>query len=298
MAAYPLPGSGWCERAERLVSDRLDDCLEDSRLLDAHLANCERCVEHERRLVQAQDALVASFVSSAGLAQPAPSPEPPPALKVAPEPVAAPPAPVAPEPAEPRAPLSASGLAWATLAVLAVLLTRGGHRGRRRRRGRRPLGEHRLDSSHEAVRGRHRHRHPPALACVADEVGARARPRRRSRARRSPRASRGGPRAVIREGRGHRRGRAARPRPSRPAATAAASRAARGPPRLPQSRSPRPARRPRPYATCREPRAEPAPPRAPAPCTRTRLRGLAPLLGLLAAPALVLADLLLARPPR
>jgi len=26
--------------------------LEDSRLLDAHLANCERCVEHERRLVQ------------------------------------------------------------------------------------------------------------------------------------------------------------------------------------------------------------------------------------------------------
>src|SRR5688500_17054968 len=31
-AAYPLPGSGWCERAERLVSDRLDDALEDSRL--------------------------------------------------------------------------------------------------------------------------------------------------------------------------------------------------------------------------------------------------------------------------
>jgi len=118
-AAYPLPGSGWCERAERLVSDRLDDCLDDTRLLDAHLANCERCVEHERRLVQAQDALVASFVSSAGLPQPAPSPEPPPELTVV-----APAATVAePEPAEPRAPLSASGLAWATLAVLAVLLT-------------------------------------------------------------------------------------------------------------------------------------------------------------------------------
>ena len=125
-AAYPLPGSGWCERAERLISDRLDDCLDDTRLLDAHLANCERCVEHERRLVQAQDALVASFVSSAQPAFPPPepaSPEPPPALTVAPEPVAAPAAPVAPQPAEPRAPLSVSGLAWATLAVLAVLLT-------------------------------------------------------------------------------------------------------------------------------------------------------------------------------
>ena len=63
-AAYPLPGSGWCERAERLVSDRLDDALEDFRLLDAHLSNCERCVEHERRVVQTQDALVASFVST------------------------------------------------------------------------------------------------------------------------------------------------------------------------------------------------------------------------------------------
>src|SRR5436190_2365050 len=25
---FPLPGSGWCERAERLVSDRLDGALE------------------------------------------------------------------------------------------------------------------------------------------------------------------------------------------------------------------------------------------------------------------------------
>ena len=120
-AAWPLPGSGWCERAERLISDRLDDCLDDSRLLDSHLANCPRCVEHERRLVQAQDALVASFAP----AQPAPSPPPaplpePPALKVIEQPAAAPPPPAARPAAAPR---SISGLAWAALAVLAVLLT-------------------------------------------------------------------------------------------------------------------------------------------------------------------------------
>lgn len=60
---YPLPGSGWCERAERLISDRLDEVLADPgpRRLDVHLANCSRCVEHERRLAQSQDALVESF---------------------------------------------------------------------------------------------------------------------------------------------------------------------------------------------------------------------------------------------
>lgn len=118
-ASWPLPGSGWCERAERLISDRLDDCLDDPRLLDAHLANCPRCVEHERRLVQAQDALVASFAP----AQPAPSPSvlpEPPALTVIEEPVAAPPAPAEPSAAAAR---SVAGLAWGALAVLAVLLT-------------------------------------------------------------------------------------------------------------------------------------------------------------------------------
>jgi hypothetical protein len=55
-----LGGSGWCERAEGLISDRLDGVLEDTdvRRLDVHLRNCSRCVEHERRLVQATDALV------------------------------------------------------------------------------------------------------------------------------------------------------------------------------------------------------------------------------------------------
>ncbi len=55
-----LPGSGWCERAEELISNRLDGPLadRDARRLDVHLRNCTRCVEHERRLVQATDALV------------------------------------------------------------------------------------------------------------------------------------------------------------------------------------------------------------------------------------------------
>lgn len=124
-AAWPLPGSGWCERAERLISDRLDDCLGDPRLLDAHLGNCERCVEHERRVVQAQDGLVASFVS----VQPGFSSSPvavsePPALKVIEDPVAAPPVVVSPEPPRSqRGPLSPAGVAWGALAVLAVLLT-------------------------------------------------------------------------------------------------------------------------------------------------------------------------------
>ena len=126
-AAWPLAGSGWCERAERLISDRLDDALDDTRLLDTHLANCERCVEHERRVVQAQDGFVASFVSSQPALSPpsAPSLEPP-ALKVIAEPVAAqPPADEAKPAAAPREPrdISMGGLAWSALAVLAVLLT-------------------------------------------------------------------------------------------------------------------------------------------------------------------------------
>ena len=126
-AAWPLPGSGWCERAERLISDRLDDALHDARLLDAHLANCPRCVEHERRVVQAQDGLVASFSASHLSPAPPALPAPvPPALKVIEEPAAAPAAPVSPEPEPdpaPRLPLSVSAVAWGALAVLAVLLT-------------------------------------------------------------------------------------------------------------------------------------------------------------------------------
>ena len=67
-----LGGSGWCERAEGLISDRLDGALAgaDVRRLDVHLRNCARCVEHERRLVQATDALVVALGGRAGGAPP------------------------------------------------------------------------------------------------------------------------------------------------------------------------------------------------------------------------------------
>jgi hypothetical protein len=112
-AAAPLPGSGWCERAERLLSDELDGVLEDPgpRRLAAHLANCDRCVEHERRLWQARDQLVVAFEAAR-----TPEPEPQVADEPDPEPLEAPdpelrlvevpapevPAPAEPEPAEPE----------------------------------------------------------------------------------------------------------------------------------------------------------------------------------------------------
>jgi hypothetical protein len=80
-----LGGSGWCERAERLISDRLDGALSegDVRRLDVHLRNCSRCVEHERRLVQATDALVVGLGGRPDLTAPGGAPiplvEPPPA---------------------------------------------------------------------------------------------------------------------------------------------------------------------------------------------------------------------------
>src|SRR5215207_3983610 len=69
----PLSGSGWCERAEGLISDRLDGAVldRDARRLDVHLRNCPRCVEHERRLVQATDALLAGVAPLA--ARPGPT---------------------------------------------------------------------------------------------------------------------------------------------------------------------------------------------------------------------------------
>jgi Putative zinc-finger len=102
----PLPGSGWCEGAERLISDRLDDGLAaaDEGRLDTHLRNCPRCVEHERRLVQATDALIASL----------PAAPAPPFLAPAPELVA-----VEPDPA-PAEPDSVAG--WYALIVSSLLL--------------------------------------------------------------------------------------------------------------------------------------------------------------------------------
>jgi hypothetical protein len=149
-AAFPLPGSGWCQRAERLLSDELDGALEapGPRRLAAHLANCERCVEHERRLWQARDQLVISFEEARA---PAPMPEPviadepdpepvempdpeplrlvetPPEEPEQPEPAEPPPSqpePAGPDPAEPEpaAGLSLARVAWTTSMAVAVLL--------------------------------------------------------------------------------------------------------------------------------------------------------------------------------
>jgi hypothetical protein len=100
-----LEGSGWCLRAERHLSDRLDGALagNGAAVLDAHLANCPRCAEHERRLVQAQNALVA------GLGRQPSEDIPPAALSVVTEQAPAPPA--------------EEGLPALVTATVAVLLT-------------------------------------------------------------------------------------------------------------------------------------------------------------------------------
>ena len=71
-----LGGSGWCERAEGLISDRIDGALAgtDVRRLDVHLRNCSRCVEHERRLVQATDSLVLGLGGRPAPSAPFPTP--------------------------------------------------------------------------------------------------------------------------------------------------------------------------------------------------------------------------------
>ncbi len=115
-ALQPLPGSGWCERAERLLSDRLDDALDERghARLDVHLANCERCVDHERRLGQAQNALVAGYMTDRRAGEPLPprrscgwwSPSPTPRWLPS-----------------PRCPASSGGVAVAAPLALTALLT-------------------------------------------------------------------------------------------------------------------------------------------------------------------------------
>ena len=97
-----LGGSGWCERAEGLISDRLDGALAegDVRRLDVHLRNCPRCVEHERRLVQATDALVSALGGAPRTPVPTPPVEAVPEAAPAPVPIPAP-VPTAPAPATP-----------------------------------------------------------------------------------------------------------------------------------------------------------------------------------------------------
>ena len=121
-----LPGSGWCERAEGLISDRIDGALaeRDGPRLDVHLRNCPRCVEHERRLVQATDALLEGAAPAPSAPVVVPPADSPPA-----EPTLAPAAPAKPLPAraEPEAErrrwlerVSAAG--WNVLLVVAIVL--------------------------------------------------------------------------------------------------------------------------------------------------------------------------------
>jgi hypothetical protein len=65
-SVFPLSASGWCERAERLLSDRIDGVLTPPgpARLDVHLRNCERCVDHERRLWQTREKLVRDFIDA------------------------------------------------------------------------------------------------------------------------------------------------------------------------------------------------------------------------------------------
>jgi hypothetical protein len=63
---FPLSASGWCERAEHLLSERIDGVLNPPgpARLDVHLRNCERCVDHERRLSHAREKLVREFIDA------------------------------------------------------------------------------------------------------------------------------------------------------------------------------------------------------------------------------------------
>jgi hypothetical protein len=65
-SVFPLSASGWCERAERLLSDRIDGVLvpPGPARLDVHLRNCDRCVDHERKLWQAREKLVREFIGA------------------------------------------------------------------------------------------------------------------------------------------------------------------------------------------------------------------------------------------
>jgi hypothetical protein len=117
----PLTASGWCERAERLISDRLDGQLAErgAARLDVHLRNCPRCVEHERRLVQATDMLVAEAAGA-----PAPPPKPAPAsapVELTVVDTHEPEEPALPTPSRSKREI-ASGLAWAALMAIAVIL--------------------------------------------------------------------------------------------------------------------------------------------------------------------------------
>jgi hypothetical protein len=126
----PLPGTGWCERSERLISDELDGDLapREIKLLETHLSRCERCVDHERKLAAARNSLVETVPVEAPpltVVEPAPTPEPEPEPNPDADPkseqaesIADPP----PLPVEPERALGAA-IFWGSLIAISVLLT-------------------------------------------------------------------------------------------------------------------------------------------------------------------------------
>jgi hypothetical protein len=88
----PLSAGARCERAELMVSDRLDAPLrrEDRKWLEIHLARCPRCEEHATLLAAARTDLRATFVAEPPQLPPAPEPpaleEPKAQLRIVPPP--------------------------------------------------------------------------------------------------------------------------------------------------------------------------------------------------------------------
>lgn len=74
-----LASGSRCERAERLLSDRLDAPLErlDRKWLEIHMARCSRCIEHEALLDQARTELRVTFAAPDAKQLPPAPPEPP-----------------------------------------------------------------------------------------------------------------------------------------------------------------------------------------------------------------------------
>ncbi|MFL5846569.1 MAG: zf-HC2 domain-containing protein [Solirubrobacteraceae bacterium] len=89
----PLAAGARCERAELLLSDRLDAPLarQERKWLEIHLARCPRCEQHETLLATARADLLATFLAEPPALPPAPQP---PALEPAARLRVVPPAPV------------------------------------------------------------------------------------------------------------------------------------------------------------------------------------------------------------